>query len=120
MIFTARQLQEKCQEQNMNPYSTYVDLTKDFDTVSRDGLWKIMVKYGCPEKVILMVHQFHDGMQAYVQDNGIFTEPFSVYSGVRQGCVFASTLFSIMFSAMLTDDFGECDIGININYCTDG
>ena len=38
MIFTARQLQEKCQEQNVDLYMTFVDLTKAFDTVSRDGL----------------------------------------------------------------------------------
>ena len=44
MIFTARQLQKKCQEQNVDLYMTFVDLTKAFDTVSRDGLWKIMAK----------------------------------------------------------------------------
>ena len=42
MIFTARQLQEKCHEQNVDlyvtSYKTFVDLTKAFDTVSRDGL----------------------------------------------------------------------------------
>ena len=27
---------------------TFVDLTKAFDTVSREGLWKIMAKFGCP------------------------------------------------------------------------
>ena len=42
MIFTARQLQEKCQEQNVDLYMTFIDLTKAIDTVSRDGLWKIM------------------------------------------------------------------------------
>ena len=42
MIFSARQLQEKCQEQNMDFYMNFVDLTKAFDTVSREGLWKIM------------------------------------------------------------------------------
>ena len=48
MIFTARQLQEKCQVQNVDLYMTFVDLTKAFDTFSRDGLWKIMAKFGCP------------------------------------------------------------------------
>ena len=48
MIFTARQLQEKCQEQNVGLHLTYVDLTKAFDTVSREGLWKSMAKFGCP------------------------------------------------------------------------
>ena len=56
MIFTARQLKAKCQEQNMDLYMTFVDLAKAFNTVSRDGLWKIMVKG--------MVRQFHDGVQA--------------------------------------------------------
>ena len=37
-VFTARQLQEKCQKQNVDLGMTFVDLTKAFDTVSRDGL----------------------------------------------------------------------------------
>ena len=37
MIFTVRQLQEKCQEL-VDLYMTFVDLIKVFDTVSRAGL----------------------------------------------------------------------------------
>ena len=51
-VFTARQLQEKCQEQNVDLYMTFVDLTKAFDKVSRDGRLKIMSKFGCPVKFI--------------------------------------------------------------------
>ena len=72
-------------------FSTYVDLTKAFDTVSREGLWKIMAKYGCPRKFISMVQQVHAGMQAHVQDNGDTSEPFPVSNGVKQCCV----LFSV-------------------------
>ena len=68
MIFTARQLQEKCQEQNMDLYMTFVDLTKAFNTVRREGLCKIMAEFGCPTKFIAMVRQFHDGMLARVQN----------------------------------------------------
>ena len=78
MIFTARQLQEKCQEHNVNLYMTFVDLTKAFDTVSREELWKIMVKFGCPAKFIAMVRQFHDGMHARIQNDGEFSDPFPV------------------------------------------
>nr|VZH98591.1 unnamed protein product [Spirometra erinaceieuropaei] len=48
MIFAARQLQEKCQEMGTHLYSTFVDLTKAFDTVNREGLGEIMQKFGCP------------------------------------------------------------------------
>ena len=53
MIFTAQQLQEKCQEQNVDFYMNFVELTKAFDTVSREGLWKIMAKFGCPAKFMV-------------------------------------------------------------------
>ena len=115
MIFTARQLQEKCQEQNMDLYMTFVDLTKAFDTVSHEGLWKIMAKFGCPTKVIAMVRQFHDGMLARVQNDSEFSNPFPVTNGVKQGCVLAPTLFRMMFSAMFTAAFQDGDNGISIN-----
>nr|VZI47341.1 unnamed protein product [Spirometra erinaceieuropaei] len=103
MIFAARQLQEKCQEMRTHLYSTFVDLTKTFDTVNREGLWKIMQKFGCPERFTQMVRQLHDGMMARVTDNGAVSEAFAVTNGVKQGCVLAPTLFSLMFSAMLMD-----------------
>ena len=120
MIFTARQLQEKCQEQNMDLYMTFVGLTKAFDTVSREGLWKIMAKFGCPTKFIAKVRQFHDGMLARVQNDGEFSEPFPVTNGVKQGCVLALTLFSMMFSATLTAALQNGDNGIPIRCRFDG
>ena len=49
MIFAARQVQEKCREPNLDLYMAFVDLTKAFDTISRDGLWQILRKIGCPD-----------------------------------------------------------------------
>ena len=114
MIFTARQLQEKCQEQTVDLYTTFVDQTKAFDTVSRDGLWKIMAKFGCPSRYTAIVRQFHDGMQTRVQNDGEYSEPFPVTNGVKQGCVMATALFSMMLSAMLTDAFQDVDAGFPI------
>ena len=120
MIFAARQLQEKCMEQHRDLYTTFVDLTKAFDTVSRDGLWRIMKKFGCPSTFIAIVRQFHDGMMARVLDDGEPSEAFTVTNGVKQGCVLAPTLFSMMFSAMLSDAFSDREPGINIRYRSDG
>nr|VZI48874.1 unnamed protein product [Spirometra erinaceieuropaei] len=120
MIFAARQLQEKCQEMRTHLYSTFVDLTKAFDTVNREGLWKIMQKFGCPERFTQMVRQLHDGMMARVTDNGVVSEAFAVTNGVKQGCVLAPTLFSLMFSAMLMDAYRDERPGIRIAYRTDG
>ena len=79
-----------------------------------------MAKFGCPAKFITMVRQFHDGMQARVQNDGVYSKPFPATSAVNQGCVLASTLFSMMFSAMLTDAFCLGDIGVNFKFQADG
>nr|VZI31082.1 unnamed protein product [Spirometra erinaceieuropaei] len=120
MIFAARQLQEKCQEMRTHLYSTFVDLTKAFDTVNREGLWKIMQKFGCPERFTQMVRQLHDGMMARVTDNGAVSEAFAVTNGVKQGCVLTLTVFSLIFSAMLMDAYRDERPGIRIAYRSDG
>ena len=55
-----------------------------------------------------------------VQNDGEYSEPFTVTNGVTQGCVMAPTLFSMMFSAMLTDAFQDVDAGFPIRYRFDG
>ena len=55
-------------------------------------------------------------MLAQVQNDGEFSDPFHVTNGVKQGCVLAPILFSMMFSAMLTDAFQDGDNGIPIRY----
>nr|VZI47691.1 unnamed protein product [Spirometra erinaceieuropaei] len=67
-----------------------------------------------------MVRQLHDGMMARVTDNGAVSEAFAVTIGVKQGCVLAPTLFSLMFSAMLMDAYRDERPGIRIAYRTDG
>ncbi|VDL90571.1 unnamed protein product [Schistocephalus solidus] len=79
-----------------------------------------MQKRGCPEQFTHMVRQFHDRMMARVTDNGTVSEAFAVTNGVKQGCVLAPTLFSLMFSAMLLDAYRDEQPGIHIAYRTDG
>ena len=59
-------------------------------------------------------------MQARVQDDGEYSEPFLVTNGVKQGCVMAPTLFSMMFSTTLTDAFQDVDAGFQNRYRFDG
>ena len=114
MIFTARQLQTKCQEQNLDLYMTFVDLLTQFVVM------KIMAKFGCPPRFIAVVRQFHDGMQARVHNNGEFSEPFEVTNGVKQGCGMASTLFTMMLSTMPMGAFQDSETGFPIRYRFDG
>ena len=59
MICELRQIQEKCSEQNLGLYAAFVDLTKAFDTVSRDELLKILACLGCPPKFLTILCLLH-------------------------------------------------------------
>jgi hypothetical protein len=114
MIFCLRQVQEKCIEQNMPLYIVFIDFTKAFDTVTRDGLWQVLRKYGCPEKFTNLIKALHTGMQAHVSHGNAQSKEFTVKNGVKQGCVLAPTLFSIYLTAMLEVAFEGVGEGIYI------
>ena len=120
MIFSARQLQEKCLEQNLDIYHCFIDLTKAFDTVNRDTLWKLLLKIGCPIKFTNLIRSLHDGMQARVNFNNTLSEEISVENGVKQGDILAPTLFAIFFSVVFLIAFQNNDVGVYIRYRTTG
>nr|VZI42566.1 unnamed protein product [Spirometra erinaceieuropaei] len=120
MIFVARQPQEKYQEMRIHLYSTFVDLTKAIGAVSREGLGRIMQKFGCPERVTQMVRRLHDGMTARVTANGVVSEAFSMTNGVKQGCILALTLLGLIFYALLLDVYRNELSGIRVAYRMDG
>ena len=93
-------------------YIAFIDLTKAFDLVSRDGLFNVLPKIGCPPKLQSMIASFHTDTKGTVQLNGSSSEPFEIHSGVKQGCVLALTLFGIFFGLLLKHAFDTTTEGI--------
>ena len=84
----------------------------------------ISIKYNtCTIHVVTSpVYIGSDGMLAQVQNDGEVSDPFPVTNGVKQGCILAPSLFSMIFSAILTAAFQEDDNGtpITCRYHFDG
>jgi hypothetical protein len=59
-------------------------------------------------------------MMVKVLDDSDESEAFPITNGVKQGCILAPTLFSMVFSAMLTDAFQGSQDGVRLRYRTDG
>ncbi|BHF76396.1 hypothetical protein SprV_0501949400 [Sparganum proliferum] len=120
MVFAARQLQGKCQEARTHLYTDFVDLTKVFDTVNRERQWKIMQKFGCPERFRHIVCQLQDEMVALVVHNGATSKASAATNGLKRGCVHVPTLFSLLFYAILMDTCRDECPGKSIAYRIDG
>ena len=117
MIFTVRQLQEKCIKQNK---PLYFDLNKAFDTVNREALWTVLESIGCPPKLVSMIRLFHDGTTSQVLSNGNVMDAFVISNSVKQGCVLAPVLFNVFFTCMLSHAVQDLEKGVYICYHLDG
>ena len=100
-------------------YIAFIDLTKAFDLVSRDGLFKVLPKIGCPPKLQSMIESFHTDKKGTVQINGSLSETFEIRSGVKQGCVLVPMLFGSFFGLLLKHVFDTTTEGMYFRTCSD-
>ena len=83
-------------------YTCFVALQKAYDPVDRSVLWVVLARFGVPPAMVDIVHQFYDGMRAYVRLDGEKVSGwFEVGQGLRRGCVLAPILFNIFLTAVL-------------------
>ena len=66
-----------------------------FDTLSHQGLRKVLGKYQCPFKFINPVKLLHNEMQAHGAQGNHISKEFAVINDVKQDSVLAATLFSL-------------------------
>ena len=101
MMFVAQRLQ-KLARKDTPLYLRFIELAIAYDSVDRTLLWVVLARFGVPPRMLAVIRQFHDGMQACVRlDDGECSDNFDVGQGVRQGCVLAPLLFNMIFTAVL-------------------
>ena len=88
-------------EQHAPLYIVFVCFSKAFDTVDRGTLWKVLETYGCPNDLVNLIREFHDGLTGSVSIGGEASESFKIGHGVKQGCILAPTLFALYLTAVL-------------------
>ena len=76
MVFSLRQLQEKCREQRQPLLVAFIDLTKAFNLVSRDGLFKILPRIGSLPRLLSIIRSFHDDIKGTVVFDGSTSDTF--------------------------------------------
>ena len=91
-MLTAKQLKEISRTKN-GLHVTFLDPIKAFGITS-ENTGNTWLSLGFISKV----RKFQVCMQANVQIDRQYSEPFTVTNVVKQGCVITPTLFSMMFS----------------------
>ena len=92
-IATMRIIIEQSLEWQSSLYTVFVDFQKAFDSVDRDVIWKLMHHYGYPSKFVNIIKEMYEDATCRVIHDGKLTEPFTVQTGVRQGCLLSPVIF---------------------------
>ena len=92
-------------------YIAFLDLSKAFDRVWRDGLFYMLWKKGIQGKVWRLLHKLYDSVENKVLFGNFESDWFDQDNGVKQGCVLSPTLFSILMKD-LSDMLCESNVGI--------
>lgn len=95
--FTLQQIIEKRSEFAMKTFACFVDIKKAYDSLDRELLWKILSEYGISGKLLSAIKSLYDNTTASVRIKNVYSKPFHLEKGVRQGCVLSPFLFSLYF-----------------------
>lgn len=117
-----RRLEEYAIEKRKQLHFAFLDISKAYDSVDRPAMWKILKKFGLPNKIIDVIKSLHMGQQGRIIQNGQLSRPFEIKSGLRQGCVLAPTLFLLYMEAITRrmKEHLSTNVGINVNFRLDG
>jgi hypothetical protein len=77
-----------------------VDFKSAFDSVDREMMWQILVRYVIPTKIINIIKQLYCDASLRILHRDRIGTGFGVESGVKQGCILSPFLFNIILDTM--------------------
>ena len=66
-IFSTRQILEKKWEYNKDVSQLFIDFEKAYDSIKRESLYDILIKFGVPKKLVRLIKICFDGTQSKVR-----------------------------------------------------
>jgi len=86
-------------------FAGFVDLSKAYDRVDRDLLWKKLLAYGVnnDNKIMKALKAIYDKVKCNVRIGGLKTPWFDVTVGLKQGCIWSPLLFSMYINDLCTE-----------------
>ncbi len=91
----ARLMMDWAERTETNGAIVALDQEKAYDKISHDYLWRVLEAFGIPPTFIRVVQSLYAQAETSVMINGILSNPYRVYRGVRQGDPMSCLLFDL-------------------------
>jgi hypothetical protein len=73
----------------------FIDFKTAYDKVNRNQLYKALLEFGIPPKLVRLTQATMEGTTAKVKTQNELSERFQIRNGLRQGDALACILFNI-------------------------
>jgi hypothetical protein len=69
-IFAVRLPLKKRKERQQETWAIFIDFAKAFDTVDRDFLWEVLLRFGCPDSFVGRLRAMHKNVIIVIKKDG--------------------------------------------------
>jgi hypothetical protein len=84
-IFSIRQIVEKKWEYNEAVHQLFIDFRKTYDSVRREVLYNILIEFGIPLKLVMLIKMCLSEPYSRVRVGKHLSDMFPVKNGLKQG-----------------------------------
>lgn len=84
-------------------YACFLDLSKAFDLVCYDILWRKLQELGLPFELINILKYWYSNQSNNVRWAGTLSDPYKMECGVRQGGLSSPRLFNLYINALIAE-----------------
>lgn len=84
-------------------YACFLDLTKAFDMLSYDIMWRKLKDIGLRPELIAIFRYWYGNQMNNVKWSDAWSEPYRLECGVRQGGITSPTLFNIYINGLIEE-----------------
>ena len=84
-------------------YMAFLDITKAYDMVDRNILWRKLHDFGFGGQFLASLQSIYTGDSVQASVNGLTTRPVFLRRGLRQGCSLSPILFTLYVADIVND-----------------
>ena len=95
-------------------YVAFLDISKAYDTVWRDGLWLKLQQLGVSGTMLNVLKSMYSNVTAFVRGAGRQSAEFAIDNGLRQGSVISPLLYNIFINGLVRELKTRSDIGVRV------
>ena len=100
-VFTLKTLIDQAFANGEKLYTCFVDFSKAYDTVWREGLFHKLLNYGISTKFVKLLKDMYSRLQACIHLSSGISTPFPSKVGLKQGCNLSPILFNLFINDLI-------------------